>query len=307
MLLGTLFALAAAAQVRPPIGVAASDYPFLLQGQPVKHHGTLLEGEAVTSAFMPTRIRLDSGASYVLGIGSQLRVGGERVLLEGVSLEVVRSGARPQTILAAGLEIRAVDQATRGSIYTDRPEVLSVWASAGEFEVLDSAGDTVARVRAGTALTFSSTMSEGGPRVQEKRASLEIARILMRELQYLARVEEERPAIRDTRLRLMNRLAIASGGLLGDQAEEANRELEPDIPTGLPAVDPTALLNAAAEVERTLHQSRLDLAGCGDPSCATPDPPVARNDFAGVIGTLPPPYPGCNLCRGGELAGDSGP
>ena len=306
LLLALACVASAFAQVRTPIGVVSSDYPFLIEGEPVPHHGTLLEAEAVTSAFMPTRVVLNFGASYILGIGSQARFSRERVLLDGVSLEIVLAGTEPQPIEVAGIEIRASTTDTRAAIYSDRPEIVSVTVSRGSVEV--SRGEkTVRSVSAGEAVTFSETRSSTTPRIQEKRSSLEIARIQMRQLQYLSIVEEERPAIGDIREGLIQALAMASGGLLGSEFQEDEENLSPVIPTGLPAVNPELLLRATEYVAAELRRSRLDLAGCGSPACATPAPPVARNDFSGIVGTLPPPYPGCTLCREREQLDEPAP
>jgi len=292
-----LFASAAAGQNQGSVGVASSDYPFLIQGKTVPGNGTVLEMEAVTSSYTPVRVNLSDGARYVLGSGSQARFASDRIRLDGVSLEVVSSGPEPQRIEAAGIALITTAPLTRAAVYTDQRDRVSVWVESGEMTALGPLGKELRKIGPEQALTFSDTDSELGITLQEKRAPLEIARIQMRQVEYLAAVERESPAFRERRREIAVMLVEASGGLLlsGSFRDDGTSNLV--IPTDVPSVNTGVLLQATVEAAKHLNQARIAEAGCGRPPCKSEDPPAARNSFDGWRGGLPEPYPSCTLCR----------
>lgn|GEM_PF-2125580 len=287
----------ASAQVQSSIGVAASDYPFLIQGKTVPGNGTLLEAEAVTSSYSPVLVDLADGARYILGIGSQARFAQDRIRLDGVSLEIASSGPQPQRIEVAGLALITTAPGSRGAVYTDQRDRVSVWVESGEITALGQLGKQLAKIGAGESLTISDTNSDLGPDVQDKRAPLEIARIQLRQLEHLAAVESESPPIRDKRRELTVALVEASGGLLRSGSFRSDAKVNMVIPTGMPAVNPEILLAATVRVGEELYRVRIGESGCGGPRCKSDDPPAARNTFDGWRGGLPAPFPSCTLCR----------
>lgn len=292
-----VLASAATGQNQSSVGVASSDYPFLIQGKTAPGNGTILEAEAVTSSYTPVRVNLTNGARFVLGSGSQARFARDHVRLDGVSLEILNSGPEPQRIEAAGISLITTAPLTRAAVYTDQRDRVSLWVDSGEITALGPLGKELRKVGAQQALTISDTDSELGVTIQEKRAALEIARIQMRQVEYLAAVERESPAFRETRREIAVMLIEASGGLLRSGSFRDEGQTNMVIPTDLPSVNTGGLLAVTVEAAKQLNQARIAEAGCGRPSCKSDDPPAARNTFDGWRGGLPEPYPSCTLCR----------
>ena len=298
-------AVLAAAAVRAqeplhrPVGFAFGDGMYLIETDAIRGDGVLLEGEAVSTNVVPTRLHLQNGGFGIVGIGSQVRIYKDRVRLSGVSLEMLRFGSPALPIAAGGLRVHAASPDARVSLFTDRPGVLSVMVSKGEVEVGTEEGRPLRRMPAGSFATFA--RGQGEVRIQESRAALEIARICMRQLEMLALLEELVPDARPRRESLVEMLSEASGGLLLPRQRQLDEVESPEIPTGLPAISPERLIVAAREVHFRLNQEGLDEAGCGQPSCAPGETPRWRNRFFGWAGGFALPPPGCVLCQPGEL------
>lgn len=274
-----------------PVGLARSDEPFLVQAAPVRHNATILAGEAVSSNHLPLRVHLASGHELILGPGSQARFWDNRVRLDGVSLDFE---ARPGAALAIQIGALTLQPSDGGSgaIYGDRPGLASVWVRSGS--VRASLAGQEMTLEAGAAATLSE--AGGQLRAQDKRAPLEIARIQIRQLQYLGQMAAVRPGIRTRSQPLLERLAAASGGLLQAAAAGASER------AAVPAVDPAQLLEAAMDVHGVLLREPWVQAGCGSPDCMRLRPVKRPHDFDGWAGGMPPPQPGCELCRpGGDV------
>ena len=139
--------------------MASSDYPFFAAGSEIGGSTTMFDGETLSSGYLPAWLDFQDGARYALGVGSQARVFADRVELDGVSLEVVAAGSRLRRIVAAGLRFQPLDESARATIYSDRPEVVSVFVAEGEWEVLLVDGSRGARIKQNQFATFSRTFT----------------------------------------------------------------------------------------------------------------------------------------------------
>ncbi len=292
-----LLAAAAHADSQPVLGMASSDYPFFAAGSEIGGTTTMFDGETLSSGYLPAWLDYQDGARYALGVGSQASVFVDRVELDGVSLEIVSAGSRLRRVVAGGLQFVPKDPTTQATIYSDRPEVVSVFVAEGELEVLLVDGSRGALIKKNQFATFSRTMTS--PRVQEQRAPLEIARILLRQLDFVSALEKPLPALRKERLRLSGYLTRASGGLIGGSRALSIPGSEAVPLEGSPVVDAELLLGAAVAVGTELHRSvAWDRYGCGSPDCASPIPPRTPYRFDGYAAAAPPLDSGCALCRG---------
>jgi hypothetical protein len=282
--------------VRLPVGFALGDGAFLVETDTIRGDAVLLEGEAISTNMVPARIHLENGGFAILGVGSQARIHADRILVSGVSFEMLRFGDPAIRLEAGGLSFSAASEDARASVFTDRPAVVSVMVSKGALDVSAPSGRVLRRMPAGSSATFA--RGPGEIRIQEKRSALEIARICMRQLEMLALLEALVPDVAPRRKAMIQMLSEASGQLL--EPRERDPIDSPDIPTGLPAVSSDKLIVAAREVHFRLNQEGLDEAGCGDPECAAAEPPRWRNRFFGWAGGFRMPPPGCVLCQSGE-------
>ena len=195
------------------------------------------------------------------------------------------------------MRFQPLDESARATIYSDRPEVVSVFVAEGEWEVLLVDGSRGALIKQNQFATFSRTFTS--PRLQEQRAPLEMARILLRELDFVRTLENALPALRKERLRLSGYLTRASGGLIGGAGAAAGTDADGVAQGGAPAVDAELLLGAAVAIGTELHRAvGWDRFGCGSPHCASPIPPRTPYRFAGYAAAAPPLDSGCALCRG---------
>ncbi len=272
------------------VGFAASDEPYLVAGAPVEGVSTLLEGETASSNLLPLRVRLAPGHEIVLGPGSRGRFWRDRVHLEGVSIEARAAAGEGLTVSVESLTF----QAPAGGalvMYGDRPGMASAWADGAPVEVASSVGGA-ATLEPGQAATVAMLGDE--LRVEPDRASLEIARIQIRQLHHLQQLASSRPGVSRRVQPLLSRLSAASGGLLrADGAARSNRH-------NVQPLDEAALLAATFEVHAALSTTPWAEAGCGSPKCLSSKPVHRPADFAGWMGGGPPPS-GCELCRPGGL------
>lgn len=302
-----LTGLAARAQelLHRPVGFALGDGAYLVETDPIRGDAALLDGEAISTNVAPARIYHDNGAFAILGPGSQARIFEDRIVVSGVSLEMLRFGDPAAPVEAGAVSILPATQDARVSVFTDRPSVVSVMVSKGSVDVTTVGGRVLRRMPAGSSATFA--QGQGEIRIQEKRAALEIARICMRQLEMLAVLEGAMPGVKDRREVIVKMLSDASGGLLAPTERGQDLVESPEIPTGLPAVSPERLIVAAREAHFRLNQEGLDEAGCGDPECAAAEPPRWRNRFFGWAGGFYLPPPGCVLCQPGVRIEESDP
>ncbi len=287
----------------PPkaVGVAISDMPFLIEDSEVRGNATILEDEGVSTSYLPTRVRLNDGSEFMLGIGSYAQWNESLIRLEGVSLELTNVGSAPPVVEAGGLYLKWTDPETRARFYTDRADILTVRVESGAVEVERPTGETLRTVKAGEAVTFSKTRTD--LQVQVNRAPIEIARVQMRQLDYQEALEETLPSIRSHRRKLLIGLSTASAGLLSlNPALRENAAPGLAVGSGALTVNPQQLL-AATDATNTEVNSTPSHYGCGNATCGQVTRLSSLNIYVGYVVGLNLPYPGCPLCVPGALGG----
>ncbi|MDA0205666.1 MAG: hypothetical protein O3A53_04955 [Acidobacteria bacterium] len=282
------------AQTREVVALARSEAPFLTGGSDAPGEGNVFEGESLESYYLPVWIDYRDGARYALGIGSAARLSDERIELQGVSLEIVSPGPNRRSIVAASFTFQPSSDC-RGTIYLDSSDMATAQVSEGHLEVVDAAGELLGVVQSQQAKTFS--RDRDGIRVQENRGPLEMARILVRELNYLLRLEEAAPPFGRKRRELLNRLVDSTTGVLMLDAEVR----QPGLANGEGAaatIDPQQVLRTAAAVSFEIHHGvGWDRYGGGKPACATAAGASAGYPFGGDARLIPPQPLGCQLCE----------
>jgi hypothetical protein len=263
----------------------------LTGGSDAPGEGNVFEGESLDSYYLPVWIDYRDGARYALGVGSAARLGDERIELQGVSLEIVSPGPNRRPIIAAALTFRPSGDC-RATVYSDSSDMATAQVSEGRLEVFSATGEPLGLVEATQAKTFWRDHDE--IRVQENRGPLEIARILVRELNYLVRLEEAVPPFGRKRRELLNRLADSTAGIL---------MWDPDVrQTGWTtdegaAIDPQRVLRTAVAVSFEIHHEvGWDRYGCGKPDCAIAAGAAAGYPFGGDARLISPQPFGCQLC-----------
>ena len=274
--------------------MARSEAPFLTGGSDAPGEGNVFEGESLESHYLPVWIDYRGGARYALGVGSAARLSAERIELQGVSLEIVSPGPNRRPIVAAALTFRPSSDC-RATVYSDSGDVATAHVSDGRLDVLDAAGELLGSVESARAKTFW----RGGDeiRVQENRGPLEMARILLRELNHLLLLEEATPPFGRKRRELLNRLRDSTTGILMSDADVRQRGLTTDGGAAA-AIDPQRVLSAAAAVSFELHHEvGWDRYRCGKPACATSAGAAAGYPFGGDASLILPQPFGCPLCE----------
>ncbi len=274
--------------------MARSEAPFLTGGSDAPGEGNVFEAESLDSYYLPVWIDYRDGARYALGVGSGARLSDERIELQGVSLEIVSPGPSRRPIVAATLTFRPSSDC-RATVYSDSSNMATAQVSAGRLEVFDAAGELQDVVEAMQAKTFSRDRDE--IRVQENRGPLEMARILVRELNYLLRLEEAAPPFGRKRRELLNRLVDSTTGILMTDADVRQPGLTTDN-AEVAAIDPQRVLRMAEAVSLEIHHEvGWDRYGCGKPACATAAGAAAGYPFGGDARRIPPQPIGCQLCE----------
>ena len=270
-----------------PVGFAVSAQPFLIQGAAAQSNATILAGEVVSSNRVPLRVHLSAGDEVILGPGSQATFWADRVRLDGVSVDFQSGSGAALTVELGALRFQA--SAGAGAVvYSDRPALVSAWAKGGSVRV-DVEGGQLETLQPGGSTAFALVAGEW--RVQERRAPLEIARIQIRQLQYVGRMAVTRPGVEARTESLLERLADASDGLL--QVEPTAEQLGRDT---RPAVDSARLFAEVLQVHAAILSEHWTEAGCGSPDCVARRRVHKPADFMGWADETPPP-PGCELCR----------
>lgn len=282
------------AQTRDVVALARSEAPFLTGGSDAPGEGNVFEGESLDSYYLPVWIDYQDGARYALGVGSAARLSDAQIDLQGVSLEIVAPGPSRRPIVAAAFTFRPSNDC-RATVYSDSSDMATAQVSAGRLEVLDAAGEPQGVVEAAQAKTFS--RDRDGVRVQENRGPLEMARILVRELNYLTRLEEASPPFGRKRRELLNRLVDSTTGILMMDADVRQPGLTTDN-SEVAAIDPQRVLSTAEAVSFEIHHEvGWDRYGCGKPACATSAGAAAGYPFGGDARRIPPQPFGCQLCE----------
>jgi hypothetical protein len=290
----------AGAQTRDVVAVVRSEAPFLTGGSDAPGEGNVFEGESLDSYYLPVWIDYIDGSRYALGIGSSARLRDSRIELEGVSLEIVAPGPERRPIIAAGLTFRPSSDC-RATLYLDRSDMATAQVSQGRLEVFDAAGKLGDAVEAQQAKTFSQDRDE--LRTQENRGPLEMARILVRELNYALRLEEATPPFGRERRELLGRLVDSTAGILLLDADVRQPGLSGDE-DAVAAIDPQRVMATAEAVSFEIHHEvGWDHYGCGKPACATVAGAAAGYPFGGDARLILPQPLGCQLCEPEDAAG----
>lgn len=277
-------ALVPAASALEPVGVAESEQPFLVEGDPAPGNATLLTGEAVSSDLLQLRVRLARGHSVTLGPGSQARFAGDLMRFDGVSAAFQAAAGQVLTIEMGALRFRTAPGGG-GAIYADRPGVAAAWAVGSPLDVSNGSDEPIT-LGPGEAAAFS--VERGELQVEAERAPIEIARIQIRQLKHVEQLAATRPAVRPRVEDLLNRLADASGGLFRLGSDDQQEAV---------GVDPARLLEVAFEVHRRLLTDAWADADCGSPDCINRKRVQRPVNFAGWAATAPLAEFGCALCR----------
>ena len=275
------------------VALARSEAPFLTGGSDAPGEGNVFQGESLDSYYLPVWIDYRDGARYALGVGSAARLRLERIELQGVSLEIVAPGPTRRPIIAASFTFRPSSDC-RATVFLDRSDIVTAQVSTGRLEVLDPDGKALDAVESRQAKTF--TRDRDGVRVQENRGPLEMARILVRELNYMLRLEEAAPPFGRKRRELLNRLVDSTAGILMSDADVRQPGLAIDEGAAT-AIDPLRVLRTAEAVSLEIHHAvGWDRYGCGKPACATAAGASAGYSFGGDPRLIVPQPFGCQLC-----------
>ncbi len=206
---GLLSTITLTAGLRPTVGFAVSDSRFAAGGSEVTGQVTVFEGESVTSGHLPTRLNLQDGWRFLLGVGSRVQVSQTALQLDGGSLEIVAVGKTERPLHVAGLRVVPQDRDTKAALYISRADVFAVSVESGKITVLRPNGKEVRTVEAGSMATFANTRDE--IRMSETDAALEISAVQAAELKHLGKLGKLNAAIGEKAGLLLGALAGASG------------------------------------------------------------------------------------------------
>ena len=210
---GWLSAISLTAEPRPTVGFAASDSRFLAGGSEVTGYVTVFEGESVTSGHLPTRLNLQDGWRFLVGIGSRVQISRTALQLDGGSLDIIATGQGERALHAAGLLVFCRDSDTKASIYISRADAATVSVESGEIAVVRPNGEEVRTLAAGSMATFTNTRD--GVRINETGAAFQIGEIQAEQIKHLGKLGELNSGIGEKAGMLLSALAAASDGLIG--------------------------------------------------------------------------------------------
>ena len=91
-IVGLLLPVVLTAGLCPTVGFAMSGSRFLTGGSEVAGQVTVFDGESITSGHLPTRLNLQDGWRFLVGIGSRVQVSQAAIRLDGGSLEILAIG-----------------------------------------------------------------------------------------------------------------------------------------------------------------------------------------------------------------------
>ena len=149
LLLGLCFTLggAVASEGRLAVGLAVSDSVFDVSGSEIMGSTTVFLGEAVTSGQLPTQLQVNEGSRYLVGVGSRVRVGRDKIALDGGSLEILTLSSDTPTLQVAGLLLTPQDEQTRAVAYISRLDILSVSVEHGQMIASRPNGEVIGKAR----------------------------------------------------------------------------------------------------------------------------------------------------------------
>lgn len=301
-LLGTLAIWLAWAMLMPAygamkkaVGFAEGPYPFQVNGNKIERSTTLFEGETVTSALLPTQLSIEGGR-FGLGIASQARVFEKRLVLEGGSLRL--TGATSGIgIEAAGLNLAADSADTVATLYSARPDQLSITVESGEVSVFNGRGKEVARAKPDAVTTIRDTRASA--KVDTSSAPVEVAEIQAKQAEHLGTMERSisGAGFTEKSRTLLGLLAGASGGLVGVSRGNAASAAASGVAPALSGAASSGLSLQAASIEvgRQLQSDSTAQAGCSTYQECYPIPVISDNRPYGIV-TGVVVLPGCSFC-----------
>lgn len=278
--------------MKQAVGFAEGTYPFQVNGKKIERSTTLFDGETVTSALLPTDLSL-AGSRFGLGIASQAKVFQKRLVLEGGSLRMTgeTSGV---AVEAAGLELSSPSKNTVATLYSSRPDRLSIVVESGEVSVLDSAGKAIARATSKGVTTIRDTRDSA--KVETSDAPIDVLEIQSKQAEHLGQMEQSvtGAGFTERSRTLLGILAGASGGLVGMNAASDTPVTNAPASTALGANN-LALTAASIEVGRQLQSDSTSQAGCSTYRECYPIPVISDNrPYGYVTGVIV--LPGCSFC-----------
>lgn len=287
--------------MKKAVGFAEGPYPFQVNGKKIERNTTLFEGETVTSALLPTQLSI-ADSRFGLGIASQARVFDKRVVFDGGSLRMM--GATGGVgVEAAGLKLASQSDGTVATVYTARPDQLSITVESGEVSVLDGNGKEIAMAKPGAVTTIRDTRS--GPKVDNSSAPVEVAEIQAKQAEHLGTMEQSisGAGFMEKSRTLLGILAGASGGVVGVRGRSSATAAGSGAAAsslsgaGLSGVAPSGLSLQAASIEvgRQLQSDSTTQAGCTSYADCYPIPVISDNRPYGVV-TGVVVLPGCSFC-----------
>jgi len=150
--LGLSLNLAIATAAAPAIGTIQAKGTFRLDSATVTGNATLLEGSLLETAFVSSSVQLNSGARVAIAEDSRGRLFGDRLVLEKGATNL--ENATGFRLVAMGLTVQPDRGTTTGSVVFESPRRVRVSAVTGSFRVLNTNGQLVANLAAGSALAF---------------------------------------------------------------------------------------------------------------------------------------------------------
>jgi hypothetical protein len=144
--------LTVASAATPAIGTMLAKGSFRVDNATISGNATLFEGSLLETVLASSSVQLNSGARIALASESRGRLFGDRLVLEKGGTDLENStGFR---LVALGLTIQPDRGASTGSLIFESPRRLRVSAVTGSFRVLNTSGQLIANLAAGSALAF---------------------------------------------------------------------------------------------------------------------------------------------------------
>lgn len=245
---------------------------FDVSGSEVTGSTTVFLGEAVTSGQLPTLLQLNEGSRYLVGVGSRVRVGRDKIALDGGSLEILTSSSATPTLHVAGLLLTPQDEQTRAVVYISRPDILSVSVEQGELVTSRPNGDVIGLVKAGEMATMANTRDK--ITIDRRNAAADIAEMQVEQLQHMAQLKKLNPTIGRKAGALLGSLSAASAGLISgsllnsggpttDTLGSRDLGFTANSLAASATYDQAALESATRQVNQGLTDGSWGMTGCG--------------------------------------------
>jgi hypothetical protein len=142
------------------IGIVVTSGQAQVDGAAVRGNSTLFQGSDIQTGSVASDVMLPGGSNLLLQPGSAIRVYREyAVLRNGAAVE---RGSHGYTLIADGLKVSSLSPQGAVFVAIQDGSRLSVAAQGGAAEVRNPAGDLVARLEPGNALSFAIQAAQQG-------------------------------------------------------------------------------------------------------------------------------------------------